>query len=106
MFQMQKREKVNFVLEDIEINTINVNLTAEFKLNFNITENEDHITVKALYKKVLFNKDFIEQLIEQYESILDVIIENNDIRIEECVKTNEKDEVIGSDELMIEFDLG
>jgi len=101
MFQMQKQKGRKFVLNDVEIETIKCTFEEEFKLNFNIQENVDSLSLTALYKDDMFSKNFICQLVEQYDEILNVFTDYIDRKLSDCIENNDS----ASEEIEINFDL-
>ena len=70
MFQMQKNTQTKFSLPELEIDVLDINLTSEFIMTFSITEYDDRLLMKIIYRKNLFNKETVQQILALFEGIL------------------------------------
>ncbi len=77
MFQMQGVIQTKFSLPQSEITMLDVDLTSEFNMTFSITEYDEKLIVKIIYKKDLFDQETAQQFIEQFEAIFTDISNNS-----------------------------
>jgi non-ribosomal peptide synthetase component F len=82
MFQMQESTRTRFSLPEIELNVIDINLTSEFKMTFSITEYNEKLVVKLIYRKDLFSREVVQQLLAHFDGILADICIHTDIPLE------------------------
>ncbi len=67
MFQMQSATQTNFALLESEIAILDINLTSDFKMTFSITEYDKKLIVKIIYSKELFDRETVQQFLDQYK---------------------------------------
>lgn len=103
MFQMQKNTQTKFSLPEIEFDILDINLTSEFEITFNITEYDEKLVIKIIYKKALFDRKVIQQLLEHFECVLEEMCSKVDICIEDIDMNGIDQSRVNKETLDIQF---
>ncbi|WP_428817977.1 condensation domain-containing protein (plasmid) [Clostridium butyricum] len=82
MFIMQNMQKSHLKLDEIEFEDYNIpSKTIQFDLTLNAIEKEGKINFSLDYCTKLFDREFIEQLLENYINLLKVIVEKSETKL-------------------------
>jgi amino acid adenylation domain-containing protein len=106
MFQLQQRIQTDIALSDLRIAVHDVNLFADFKLTFSITEDQQAAVLKLIYRTSLFQERTIAQLAQWFAQVIETIIANDQLTIGEILARLVEDAAVGKagHPLEIEFD--